>query len=110
MYTEKELNTGNVTVYLDEDDHYDRYLDVLCDVFNSFSDPLEFINEGYEVYLGNDYACHEFTALVDGFVYTYQFGPIEHDELMAKRQVTLEPLRWNELSDMPEWIRPEWAA
>lgn len=109
MYSENDNSNGNVTVYLD-DEHYERFIDALCDVFNSFSDPMEFVNEGFEIYLGNAYAQYEFTALVDGFVYTYCFGPNEYDELKANRQVTLEPLSWNELSDMPEWIRPEWAA
>lgn len=109
MYTEKS-NDGTVTVFLDDDDRCEAFRDTLVNVYNSFSDPLEFCNEGAEVYLGNSYARYEFTALVDGFVYTYPFGPIEYDELRKEGKLELRPLFDNYLPDMPEWYRPEWAA
>ena len=108
MYAEQEGNV--ITIALDEEgEHYDTILDALVCVFNCIPDSIEFINEGAECCLGNSYAQYEFTAFLDGLIYSFAFGPNEYYELRDNGTVELVPFGWNELEDMPEWIRPEWA-
>ena len=106
MYAEQK--GSGYTIHL-EDEEYTSYFDALVDVYNCIPDSIEFINEGAECCLGNDYAQHEFTAFVEGLVYSFAFGPNEYYELRDKGMVELAPFGWNELADMPDWIRPEWA-
>ena len=60
----------------------------------------DLLNEGFPVYLGNSYAQYEFTAYLDGMLWTFYFGPNELDELNRDGSVLLTPLGWNDIEEI----------
>ena len=108
MYTETN-KYNDIVVHLEEGEKFDTLEDALCAVFHTVDDSIDVLNEGFPICLGNSYARYEFTAFVDGLVFTFSFGPSDYRELCNEGKTTLFHQFWNELSDMPDWIRPEWA-
>lgn len=112
MYAENKF--PNIIVYIDDDETINTFDEFLAGVFNSAPDSIEFVNEGFEIALGNAYAVYEFTAFnqTDGipYVFTYVLRHEDWGKLLKDKQLELEPYIWNELKDMPNWLRPEWAA
>jgi len=91
-------NLPLVAIVHSEGERFDDYREAAVAVANEFSDFLDFLNEGAPVNLGNSYAWYEFAALVDGFQYTFGFGPDDMARL-NRGECKLYAAPFNELDE-----------
>ena len=82
-----------------EGERFDSYEDAMVAIANEFSDFIEFLNDGVPVNLGNSYAWYEFKAFVNGYQYTFGFGPDDKNRLNVNDEVTLYAAPFNSLDE-----------
>lgn len=87
-----------VAIICAEGERFHTTEDAVVAVANEFPDFIDFLNEGAPVCLGNGYAWYEFTALVNGYQYTFGFGPDDMAHL-NRGECKLYAAPFNEFSE-----------